>query len=69
MPEDGMLGSGEFHNILHKSSGSHQNPSRNYTDGSATSEAVLSALKAVNEGIVITMNNINTNSTQNRSSI
>lgn len=52
MPEDGILSSGDFHNMLHKSSGSHQNPSRNYTDGSATSEAVLSAMKAVNEGII-----------------
>lgn len=46
---------GNFHMFpkLTDSGQSHQNPSRHNTGGSQTSEAVRSAIKAVNEGILL----------------
>ncbi|XP_026728712.1 stress-activated map kinase-interacting protein 1 [Trichoplusia ni] len=50
IPEDGMSGAFHVFSKVTDSGQSHQNPSRHNTGGSSTSEAVLSALKALNEG-------------------
>lgn len=53
LPEEGMTFHGVFSGFpkATDSGQSNQNPSRHNTGGSATSEAVLKALKAVNEGM------------------
>lgn len=50
IPEDGMSGAFHVFSKVTDSGQSHHNPSRHNTGGSATSEAVLIALKALNEG-------------------
>lgn len=53
LPEEGLTFSGVFSGFpkATDSGQSNQNPSRHNTGGSATSEAVIRALKAVNDGM------------------
>lgn len=53
IPEDGMSGAFHVFPKAENSGQSNQNPSRLNTGDSSTSETVISALKALNEGKII----------------